>query len=320
MKPRESQADGSMPLLDHLDELRTRIFACLMTFVIGAVGGFFFGAPLIDALLIPIEQSGLVAPQTAPLQLEFDGEGSIRIRNAEALTAATEAARASESKRATPPPITRIELFQGDSEASLGVFETARRAGVVYLRPLDPFMVRLKMAVIFGLIIAMPMMIYQVYKFVAPGLYDKERKAIIPFLLAMPILFPLGAAFAYFMIQYALAFFARYAAGQAYMFNDIKAYMSLALNMMLAFGLLFQLPVAVLVLTRAGIVSPQFLSSKRRQIFIVILVVSAIATPPDPFTMLAMSVPLFLLFEISLTIARLAEKRSALSEQEAEPI
>lgn len=194
---------------------------------------------------------------------------------------------------------------------------------LIFTKLYEVFFVELKVALFAGFCLSFPIIANQLWAFIAPGLYAKEKKAFLPFLFATPILFTAGAALAYYVVMpTAFAWFLGFE-GQAGGL-DIEAlpsaneYLSLVMQFILAFGISFLLPVLLLLLNRAGIVSPQQLAGARRYIIVLVVAVAAIVTPPDPGSQLILAVPLLLLFEGSLIIMRLSERKQAKLEAEQE--
>lgn len=289
-----------MTVLEHLDELRTRLLRCLLALLLAAVIGYFVAPPVINLLLKPIRDSGLVRPEQSPTRVDVDEEGTFRFT----------AMPASDSAQKEPLRLGRLEFYRPNAAQPFAVLDTAERSGVVYLRPMDPFLIRLKTALVLGILFALPILVHQTYQFIAPGLLPRERRAIAPLFWGMVTLFPIGAVFAWMTLRYALEFFAGFASDQAYIFNDIRVYLNFVLLMMVSFGLVFELPIVVLLLTRLGVVSVATLAAKRRHIFVGLLVLCAVVTPTgDPFTLTLMAGPLYLLFELSLILGRVQPKR-----------
>lgn len=177
---------------------------------------------------------------------------------------------------------------------------------VVFTSPTDAFVARVTLTLYGGVLLALPVIIYQVWRFVAAGLKDNERKYI--FLLApFSLLFFLaGGLFAYFiMIPISLRFLLSFSSDFIVPMITIKNYISFVGMMILAFGVVFELPLVLVFLTKIGIVTPQFLAEKRRHAIVFILIVSALLTPPDAVTQIIMSVPLVVLYEIGIMACRL---------------
>jgi sec-independent protein translocase protein TatC len=186
---------------------------------------------------------------------------------------------------------------------------------LIFTQLYEVFFVELKVALFAGFFVSFPIIANQLWAFVAPGLYAKEKKAFLPFLLATPVLFTSGAALAYFVVMpTAFKFFLGYegtAGGlKIEALPSAGEYLSLVMQFILAFGISFLLPVLLLLLNRAGIVTRQQLSSARRYVVVLVVALSAIVTPPDPGSQLILAIPLLLLFEGSLVIMWLGERRA----------
>ena len=184
---------------------------------------------------------------------------------------------------------------------------------------LETFFVNVKLAIFGGIIIAFPVIAFQVYRFVAPGLYKNERGAFLPYLILSPLLFSLGAALVfYYVFPYVLSFGLSVAgSGDISLLPKISEYLSLAMTLFIAFGLSFQLPVVLSLLGRAGIVSSAALKKGRRYAVVGIAAFAAFVTPPDPMTQLVLGSAIYLLYEISIISVRLTERKS--QKAEAEP-
>lgn len=195
------------------------------------------------------------------------------------------------------------------------------------------FLVKLKIAMFGGMFIAFPLIATQIYLFMAPGLYRSERQALVPYLFATPVFFALGAALVYFfLLPVAIKFFYSLAAGVGttgqgidekaliQLMPDVEAYLDFVMMLILAFGLTFQLPVALTLLGHIGIVKAEQLRSGRRFAIVGVAGIAALITPPDPISMLAMAVPLAGLYEIAVFAVSFMEKRreAARAKKEAE--
>jgi sec-independent protein translocase protein TatC len=175
----------------------------------------------------------------------------------------------------------------------------------------SPFTTPLKLAFYFSLFIAMPYILTQLWGFVSPGLYKKEKRFAVPLLISSIILFYVGVAFAYFFVfPAAFHFFAGSAPDGVQMTPDINVYLDFALTMFLAFGIAFEVPVVVVLLTLTGLVSVQKLSEARGYVIIGIFVVAAVLTPPDVLSQIMMAVPMWLLYEAGIIFARLLNRGS----------
>jgi len=186
---------------------------------------------------------------------------------------------------------------------------------LIYTQVLEFFFVKLKLALFGGLVLAFPVIAYQVYRFVAPGLYTNERGAFLPYLIISPLLFIAGASMVFFFIfPFVLEFGLRqqqaFANGATVsLLPKVSEYLGLATTMFLAFGLSFQLPVVLSLLGRAGIVSSNALRKGRRYAIVGIAAFAAFVTPPDPITQIALGAAIYLLYEISILSVRMIEKK-----------
>jgi sec-independent protein translocase protein TatC len=175
--------------------------------------------------------------------------------------------------------------------------------------PMDVFMVNIKVAFLMAVICGAPAWLYQFWKFLEPALYPKERRYILPFIVATIFCFLAGVAFCYyFMIPMALHYLVGIGLEVAAPIITITDYISLVNVMILGFGLVFETPVILVLLAMLDIVSAESLAAQRRMTFVIILIVAAIITPPDPISMLGMAIPCYLMYELSILIIRVIKR------------
>ena len=165
----------------------------------------------------------------------------------------------------------------------------------------SPFMVPLKILLMASFLIALPVVLYQLWAFVAPGLYSHEKKLVLPLVVSSTVLFFIGVAFSYFFVfGQVFKFIQGFAPKSITAAPDIEAYLTFVLTMFLAFGLAFEVPVAVVVLARLGVVSVQKLKDFRGYFWVLAFIVAAIVTPPDVVSQLALAIPMCLLYEVGI--------------------
>jgi sec-independent protein translocase protein TatC len=275
----ESEIDASRaPLLDHLAELRERLIRCAVALALGFIVCFFFAKEIYIFLLHPFERASALAAV----------QGS---RGANSLTLLTTLLGL------TPAPATAAHL------------------NLVFTAPLEFFFTKVKLAGFGAIVVSFPVLAWQLYGFIAPGLYRRERAAVAPFLIAAPVLFTMGGALVYYMMLPFVLWFSlnQQIVGTAgvsvQLLPKVSDYLSLVTTLLLAFGLCFQLPVVLSLLGMAGLVNNAMLRAGRRYAIVGIFVLAAIVTPPDPISQIALALPLILLYEVSIWCVALIEWR-----------
>ena len=282
----EADIEGSRaPLMEHLVELRHRLIVCSVALAVGFVVCFIFSKELYQVLLRPyILANALLAEQ------KHSGHGPFDL----VLT------------------VTGLHHVKAATEV-LRLQSTA---------PLESFFTYMKLSMFGAVALTFPILAWQLYRFVAPGLYRRERKAFLPFLVAAPVLFVLGASLVYFVM---LPFVLWFALSQQIITAQVRVdlvpkvseYLSLVMQLLLAFGLCFQLPVVLALAGLAGLISAKTLGQGRRYAFVGIIVVSALVTPPDMISPFLLAGPIYLLYEISIFCVRVIEERRERDEGRA---
>jgi sec-independent protein translocase protein TatC len=191
-------------------------------------------------------------------------------------------------------------------------------ARLIYTAPQEYFFTQIRVAVFAAAYLACPIIFSQIYAFVAPGLYKHERNAFLPYLFATPVFFALGALLVYFVVMpNLLGFFIGMqqakepGRAQIELLPRVSEYLSLVMTLIFAFGIMFQMPVVLTLLGRVGIIGSDFLSKQRRYAIVLVFIASAVLTPPDIFSMLALAAPALLLYELSIVAVRMIEKQRA---------
>jgi sec-independent protein translocase protein TatC len=190
---------------------------------------------------------------------------------------------------------------------------------LIYTHLPEAFFTYLKTAFISGIILASPVLLYQFWMFIAPGLYDREKKLLIPILFLSTLFFTGGALFGYFVVfPWGFKFFLSFATDTIRPMPSMKEYLGFSAKLLLGFGIVFELPLVITFLARLGIVSVQFLKTNRKYAILFIFIGAAILTPPDVVTQVLMALPLILLYEISIIGARIFGKKSDDTQDENE--
>jgi sec-independent protein translocase protein TatC len=194
---------------------------------------------------------------------------------------------------------------------------------LIFTKLYEAFFVEIKVALFAAFFISFPIIANQLWAFIAPGLYAREKKAFLPFLIATPVLFILGASLAYFLVmptafKWFLGFEGTTGGIPQEALPAMGDYLDLVMRFILAFGISFLLPVLLLLLNRAGLVTREQLSGARRYIIVGMFAVSAVITPPDVVSQLLLAIPLIVLFEGSLLLMKRSEKKAAEESEEAE--
>ncbi len=180
----------------------------------------------------------------------------------------------------------------------------------------ETFITYIKVAFFAAIFLGSPVLLIQIYKFIAPGLYRNEKRAILPYLISTPILFLLGGTLVYYLVMpLAIKFFLSFETIGSnsnlpiQLEAKVNEYLSLIMRLIFAFGISFQLPILLNLLARIGIVNSDYLKTRRRYVIVIIFAIAAILTPPDPITQVGLAIPLLLLYEISIFTVKFTEKK-----------
>jgi sec-independent protein translocase protein TatC len=282
----EAEIEASRaPLMDHLIELRGRLLICVVAFIVAFIGCF----AVADKLYLFLVQPYVVS---AAFHQTVGAHGHV----------------------------SPFDLILGTARLIPVPSVDDQSVKLIYTAPLEFLFTKMKLAGLGAVIIAFPVLAWQLYRFVAPGLYRNEKGAFLPFLIAAPVLFLLGAALVYFVM---LPFVMWFSLSQQIIGEGISAellpkvsdYLNLVTALILAFGLCFQLPVVMTLLGLAGMISSKVMAKGRRYAIVAVVVVAAVVTPPDPISQLMLAVPMVLLYEISIWCVRLIELRKKKADE-----
>ncbi len=193
--------------------------------------------------------------------------------------------------------------------------ENSRR--LIFTALHETFITYLKVAFFAAIFLGSPILLIQIYKFIAPGLYNNEKKAILPYLIFTPLLFLLGGILVYYLVMpLAIKFFLSFESVGSdtslpiQLEAKVNEYLSLIMRLIFAFGISFQLPILLNLLARIGVVNSNYLKNRRRYVIVIIFTVAAILTPPDPITQIGLAIPLLLLYELSIITVKFTEKKN----------
>ncbi len=194
------------------------------------------------------------------------------------------------------------------------------QSSMIAIDVLSPFLTPLKFTLVLAVFITIPWILYQVWAFIAPGLYQKEKRLALPVLISSTLLFYCGMAFAYFVIMpIFFAFITSTAPEGVAVMTDINRYLDFVMTIFFAFGVAFEVPVATVILVLIGIVTPDAMAAKRPYIIVGAFVVGMLLTPPDVISQTLLAVPMWLLFEIGIFVSRLLLRRRGEARAAAEP-
>lgn len=238
--------EKAMSFLDHLEELRWRIFKSLISVVIFAIATYYFSDWMVDKVTAPLHD-----------------------------------------------------------------------VGVYFKAPAEAFLVRVKISIFAGAVISVPILFYHIWMFVGPGLFKSEIKVVVPIVFSATVFFLIGGSFCFFyVIPLAINFLLGYATENMQPMIMISDYISFAGMMVLAFGIVFELPVASFILGRMGVINHRLMGRGRRYALITILILGAVLTPPDIISQMLLAVPLYLLYEISIVVVWLTARRERLDAEQ----
>ena len=317
--------EDKLSLVDHLSELRRRLVICAATLVVAFAFCFWQNDAILDIVQKPVDETQNLADPSPASQDPLEQAARFQRQQLQALRALApalaSAARTFESLAGADnlTAAQRAQIARSSDELARAGRQVAQAAAavptdnrrrLVTLGVAEPFTSTITVAFYASLLLAMPMLLFQAYAFVLPAFSPGERRLALPLMLMVPALFIAGAAFGYFVVlERAVQFLQNFNDDNFDILLQARDYFKFAILFVAAVGLLFQIPVGVLAITRLGIVTPRQLARNRGYVILGIAVVAAVATPtPDPFTMTLAMGPLIVLFELSILLARWLER------------
>lgn len=274
--------DKEMGLIEHLDELRGRIIVSLLAVTAIAIVAYIFKDWLLSLLTIPIAQYFKLSPQEV----------------SDTIQALLKTLR--DSGNFTDQNLAVIEqLFHRQFNQLLGL---------TFIHPTEAFMSFIKLSFYTGLMVGSPIVLFEIWRFIMPALYDNERRYFLGAFTIGSALFYVGVVFAFVMVfPLVIRFLINMGSQSLTATLTISNYISFSMLFLLVFGVVFELPVLIFLAVRTGLTSVEFLRQKRRYLYVIAFVAAALITPPDVISQLALAIPIVVLFEVSLWLSRWAE-------------
>lgn len=305
-----------LSVVDHLDELRTRLVICLIAYAVAFGFCMWQNGVLLDVLNRPLEQTAVAVQGSDTLEGTQSFQRKLRTALNETATALGKLEQTAESKS------NRMALTQAVTSlraATAELPQASSKRQPVTLGVGEPFTTTLTVAAAFALLISLPLILYQIYGFVLPAFSRSERRVALPLLLLVPVLFIGGVVFGYFgVLPPAVKFLQNFNDAAFDILVQARDYYRFELLVLLALGILFQIPVVVLAVTKLGIVTPRQLRHNRRYAVLVIALVAMLLPGTDPISMLLAMLPLILLYEGSILLATWVLRKESQSQEEPE--
>ena len=301
--------DERLSLVEHLDELRTRLIICVAAFLVCFGVAFWQNDTLLEIMNRPLEKTAFKSGSEDPFErsANFQQAQKANLLQQVALYRALAiddglSARSREmlrqAERSAAATAAKTPSLSAKRPVTLGVGE--------------PFTATFKVAAWAALLLAFPLLLYQAYAFILPAFSPREREVALPLLLGVPFLFAAGVAFAYYMVlPPAISFLQNFNDDSYDILLQAKDFYSFEIMVLIAMGALFQIPVGILAATRMGVITPQQLRAGRRYAIVIIVIIAALLPGQDPVTMLILAAPLLVLYEGSILFASLLDRRAA---------
>jgi sec-independent protein translocase protein TatC len=315
---RPIQHEDRLSLVEHLDELRTRIIICLVVFVAAFAVCFWQNDAILEIMDRPLERSAFTEGSDDPLERAAAFQQAEKRLFLQWELLSREMSRSddlSPELRARWAEMSRLSAATADAAPKA----TGRRP--VTLGVGEPFTATFRVVGYAAMLLALPLILYQAYAFILPAFSPREREVALPLMAMVPFLFAGGVVFAYyFILPNAIDFLQNFNDDNYDILLQARDYYKFSIMVLMVMGILFQVPIGILAVTRVGIVTPRQLRKNRRYAILVIAILAMLLPGQDPVTMLLMMAPLLVLFEGSILLAALADRRAerAAARQEAE--
>jgi sec-independent protein translocase protein TatC len=301
--------EDRLSLVEHLDELRTRIIIGLVFFCAAFAVCFWQNDRILDIMDRPLQKATFHKNSQDPLEQSAAFEQSLKQLSLELAVVSREMARSDGVDPALQAQFASLSK-QAARTAAAAPKETGRRP--VTLGVGEPFTVTFKVVAYAALLVSLPFLLWQAYAFVLPAFSPREREIALPLMVMVPFLFIAGVVFAYYMVlPNAIKFLQNFNDDNFDILLQARDYYKFSIMVLAAMGLLFQVPIGILAVTRVGIVTPRQLRKNRRYAILVIAIVAMLLPGQDPVTMLLLMLPLIVLFEGSILLATLVDRRVA---------
>jgi sec-independent protein translocase protein TatC len=310
--------EDRLSLVEHLDELRTRIILCLVVFIAACGLCFWQNDRILEIMDRPLEKSAFTKNSEDPLERTALFQQTLKRQSLQLSVLAREMAREEDLSAATKA---RWAELARQAQVTADAAPTASARRPVTLGVGEPFTVTFRVVGYAALLLSLPFLLYQAYAFVLPAFSPRERQVALPLMALVPFLFIAGVVFAYYMIlPNAINFLQNFNDDNFDILLQARDYYKFSIMVLMAMGVLFQVPIGILAVTRVGIVTPRQLRKNRRYAILVIAIVAMLLPGQDPFTMLMLMAPLLVLFEGSILLAALVDRRAerARAREEAE--
>jgi sec-independent protein translocase protein TatC len=301
--------EDRLSLVEHLDELRTRIIICLVFFCAACAVCFWQNDRILDIMDRPLQKSAFHKNSQDPLERSAAFQQSLKQLSLQLSLVSREMARSDDIS-----PALQAQFASLSKQAALTAAAAPQASGrrPVTLGVGEPFTVTFKVVGYAALLVSLPLLLWQAYAFVLPAFSARERQIALPLMVMVPFLFIAGVVFAYYMVlPNAIDFLQNFNDDNYDILIQARDYYKFSIMVLIAMGVLFQVPIGILAVTRAGIVTPRQLRKNRRYAILVIAVIAMLLPGQDPVTMLMLMLPLVVLFEGSILLAALVDRRVA---------